>query len=74
MKRRLYSTREAARAVGITRATLQAWIAAGKITAPKAHDFGNVRVRLWSQSDIAGLRRAKLKIYWKHLVLRQASE
>ena len=59
------STAEAAKAVSISRATLQAWIARGKITAPKAKSLGNVSVRLWTGSDVARLRKAKEKIYWK---------
>jgi excisionase family DNA binding protein len=61
------STGDAAKAVGITRATLQAWIASGKIEAPKAQDLGKLRVRLWSESDVARLRRAKEKIYMKEM-------
>ena len=64
---KLYSTGDAAKAVGITRATLQAWIARGKITAPEAQDLGKVRVRLWSESDVSRLRREKQKIYKKEL-------
>jgi len=67
MSPKTYSTGDAAKAVGITRATLQAWIASGKIEVPKAQDFGKVRVRLWSESDVARLRRAKEKIYMKEL-------
>jgi len=65
--KQLYSTGDAAKAVGITRATLQAWIANRKITAPEAQDLGKVRVRLWSESDVARLRRQKEKIYKKEL-------
>jgi predicted site-specific integrase-resolvase len=60
-----FSTGEAARAVGISRATLQAWIACGKFKAPKAQSFGKVTVRLWSKSSIARLRAAKERLYWK---------
>ena len=67
MRTKTYSTGDAAKAVGITRATLQAWIANGKIEAPEARDFGKVRVRLWSKSDVARLRREKGKIYMKNM-------
>lgn len=67
MSSKVYSTGEAAKAVGITRATLQAWIAAGKIAAPAAQDLGKIRVRLWSASDVARLRQQKAKIYKKEL-------
>jgi excisionase family DNA binding protein len=65
MGSKIYSTREAAKTVGITRATLQAWIASGKIAAPRAKYFGNVSVRLWTESAVARLRKAKERIYWK---------
>ena len=65
MGAKTYSTGEAAKEAGISRATLQAWIASGKIAAPKAKHFGNVTVRLWTESAIARLRNAKEKIYWK---------
>jgi excisionase family DNA binding protein len=63
MSPKVYSTGEAAKAVGITRATLQAWIASGKITAPITQTLGKVRVRLWNKSDVAKLRRVKKEIY-----------
>jgi excisionase family DNA binding protein len=67
MNPKYYSTGDAAKAVGISRVTLQAWIAKGKITAPEAQDFGKVRVRLWTLADIARLREQKRKIYKKEL-------
>jgi excisionase family DNA binding protein len=65
MGSRIYSTGEAAKRVGISRATLQAWIANGKIDAPETKSLGNVTVRLWTQFDLARLRKMKQKIYWK---------
>lgn len=59
------TTREAAAAVGITRATVQAWIAKRKIRAPKPIVFGNVTVRMWSPEDVKDLRLAKEKLYRK---------
>jgi excisionase family DNA binding protein len=58
-----FTTGEAAKAVGITRATVQAWIAAKKIHAPRATSFGNIVVRMWSQADVKMLRAAKKKLY-----------
>jgi excisionase family DNA binding protein len=60
-----FTTREAAKAVGITRATVQAWIAAKKIKAPKATTFAGMMVRMWSQADVQKLRAVKNKIYMK---------
>jgi excisionase family DNA binding protein len=60
-----YSTGEAAEAVGISRATLQAWIANKKIAAPKKKRLGKVTVRIWTASDLARLRKTKESVYWK---------
>ncbi len=65
MSARLYTTQQAADAVGITRVTLQAWIAAAKIKAPKPRLRGARGLRLWTESDISRLRAAKKKIYGK---------
>jgi excisionase family DNA binding protein len=61
----LYTTKEAAAKVGITRATLQAWIKAKKIKPPEPTLEGARAKRLWSASSVNGLRAAKKKIYWK---------
>ncbi len=58
----LYTTEQAAARAGISRATLQAWIAAGKFEAPPKQ-IGNVR--LWKPSDVARLQRVKARIYGK---------
>jgi excisionase family DNA binding protein len=63
MSPKLYTTKEAAAAVGITRATVQAWIAAKKFRAPKVTVIGYVTARMWTKSDIAKLRLAKQKLY-----------
>lgn len=60
-----YTTGQAAAKAGITRQTLHAWIAAGKIRAPKAALFGPGIVRLWRKADMARLLRVKEKIYQK---------
>ena len=65
MSPKVYTTGQAAKAVGITRATLQSWIAKGKVTAPKPRLRNGVGVRLWAGSDVSRLRRAKETIYWK---------
>jgi len=65
MSPKLYTTREAAAAVGITRATVQAWIASKKITPPELTVVGDVTARMWSKSDVANLGLAKQKIYRK---------
>jgi excisionase family DNA binding protein len=60
-----YTTEEAAEKVGISRATLQAWIKAKKITPPSPTLDGARSKRLWTTSDLAQLRKAKKKLYWK---------
>lgn len=65
MSPRSYSTEEAAKKVGITRATLQAWIAAEKFRPPKPTLDGARSKRLWDDSDIARLSDLKAKIYRK---------
>jgi len=65
MAPKLYTTEQAAKAVGITRATLQAWIKGHKIEPPAPTIKGAVAKRLWTSSDLAGLREMKEKIYWK---------
>jgi predicted DNA-binding transcriptional regulator AlpA len=57
------TTGEAAKAAAITRATLQEWIRKGKFAAPKLQRLGNIRVRLWTTSDVARLKATKKKIY-----------
>jgi len=58
------TTAEAAKAVGISRATLQAWLAAGKVEAPALRlRPGEPPARTWSRADVDRLRAVKEKIY-----------
>ena len=59
------TTAEAAEEVGVHLATLQRWIAAGRIEAPKPTLIGAVGYRLWSTKDVARLQKAKKEIYRK---------
>jgi excisionase family DNA binding protein len=59
------TTRQAAKITGISRATLQAWIAVGKVRAPKAQIINGVAVRVWKKPDLKRLNAAKAKIYRK---------
>ncbi len=63
MNPKTYTTSEAAKRVGITRATLQDWIKKRKIAAPKLTQFANITVRLWTASDVALLKATKKEIY-----------
>jgi len=63
MSPKTYTTTEAAKAVGITRATLQDWIKKRKFAAPKLGRVGNISVRLWTASDVVRLKKTKAAIY-----------
>lgn len=54
---KLYTTAEAARRVGVSRQTVQAWIAMGKIKGPEL--ILPVHIRLWSKEDIAQLKKVE---------------
>jgi excisionase family DNA binding protein len=59
MRAKTYSTGEAAKQIGVSRQTLQTWIASSQIVAPKTIDLGNVSVRLWTKADIERVRKQK---------------
>jgi predicted DNA-binding transcriptional regulator AlpA len=65
MKTKLYTTKQAAAEVGITRQSLYNWIDEKKIQPPKAVTLGNRTMMMWSESDLRKLRRAKDRIYRK---------
>ena len=48
-----YSTREAARQLGVSMATINRYIVAGTIPVPPLTRVGGVKVRLWKDRDIA---------------------
>jgi predicted site-specific integrase-resolvase len=59
------ATADAAKAVGIDRITLQRWIRAGKVKAPKPVIRGGRAVRLWSSADVGKLLKVKEQIHRK---------
>lgn len=59
MAKRTYSTGEAAEQIGISRQTLQKWIASLRINAPKAIEMGRLSVRLWTKAEIERARQFK---------------
>ena len=59
------TTAEAAKRAGIHQVTLQKWIAAGKLKAPKPTLIGAVGYRLWSAKDVAALLKVKEASYRK---------
>jgi predicted site-specific integrase-resolvase len=60
-----FTTSEAAEQVGISLATINRWIAMGKIKAPEPILVEATGYRLWSRTDIKNLRATKKKIYWQ---------
>jgi hypothetical protein len=57
-----YSTREAAKKLGISWGTLNKFIALKQIPMPRLTRVGGVRVRLWSDADIAKVRETLPRI------------
>lgn len=65
MVRGKLTTAEAAKKARIHLATLQRWIAGGKVAAPTPTLIGAVGYRLWSSKDLENLKAAKVEIYRK---------
>lgn len=59
------STEEVARAVGVSRVTLERWLGSGKVTAPRPLRVGKNIFRNWASRDIERVRRYKEKFYRK---------
>jgi excisionase family DNA binding protein len=61
MTPRLYTTREVAKRAGVSRQTLQSWIAEEKVKAPAV--LRAAGVRLWTDSDLAQVLKVKPRNY-----------
>jgi excisionase family DNA binding protein len=59
MTNRVYSAGEVAAAIGVSRQTLQTWIAEGHIAAPDPVKVGGMVVRHWTKADIVKARKFK---------------
>jgi len=59
------STAEVAKKVGIDRATLERWLASGKIARPKSLRIGEKEFRDWTDVDVERVRKYKQKNYRK---------
>lgn len=57
-----YSTRQAAKKLGVPSTTLAQYIAAKKVPTPKPIRIGNIQVRAWSEEDIERVREILPKI------------
>jgi hypothetical protein len=61
----ILSTLEVARRAGISRATLERWIASEKVPPPKMIRFGRAEFRNWTPNDVVRIRKYKQKSYRK---------
>lgn len=59
------STLEVAQKVGISRVTLERWLARGKVPAPKMIHFGKSEFRDWTDRDVERVREYKAVHYRK---------
>ena len=57
-----FSTRHAAKKLGIDVATLSRYIKARKVPVPKIVEIGGLRVHSWTEADIARVRAILPKI------------
>jgi predicted site-specific integrase-resolvase len=60
-----YSTAVIAKLVGVSKNTLLRWLYAGKIPEPRHRTDGGQDIRIWSERDLARVRRHKEANYWK---------
>jgi len=52
----MFTTRQAARKLGLDPKTLSRYIAAKKVPSPKVIQLGNFRIHSWTESDIERVR------------------
>ena len=57
-----FSTRQAAKKLGISMASLSRYVAAGKVPAPKPTVIGRYEVRAWTEDEIERVRALLPKI------------
>ena len=57
-----YSTREAAKNLGIAMSTLLRHIALGKVRAPKSATSGGMTIHFWTEEEIEHIRKLLPKI------------
>lgn len=58
----MLSSKQVAKELGLTGATLSRYISAGKITAPKTATSGGMTIYLWTEEDVERVRRLLPKI------------
>jgi hypothetical protein len=59
---KMYSSRQAARKLGLPETTLSTYIGVGKIPAPQSIIAGNMKVYLWTEEEIEHVRQLLPKI------------
>jgi len=59
---KVFSTREAAKKLGITAAALSKYLAAKKVPRPKVAHLGATRVHAWTESELESVRKILPKI------------
>jgi excisionase family DNA binding protein len=59
-----YSISEAARILGLNRATLHRWIQEKAIPSPSTKIISGIRCRLWTKTEMAKLKEYKAAKYW----------
>jgi excisionase family DNA binding protein len=64
IKTRDFSISEAARELGVRRTTLYKWIREKEIPAPKVLFVSGIRLRVWTEKQMAKLREYKASSYW----------
>jgi len=58
----IYSSREAAKKLGVTQPTLHNYVKAGKIPEPRTVQIGRLKVHSWTEEDIERVRKLLPKI------------
>ena len=58
----LFTTRQAAKKLGITAAALSRYISSGKVPPPQIVKIGNFSVHSWTEEDIENVRKLLPKI------------
>ena len=64
MQTRTYSTVEVSKLAGIGNDTLHRWIHSNKVPAPPLQRVGGLSIRLWTDQDIAAVKKYKAESYW----------
>ena len=62
MQMSTFSTREAAKKLGLDVATLSRYIASGKIPAPKSFQVGKMTLHSWTEQDVERVRAILPKV------------